>query len=289
MDADGKMGSEHWGGFCRPAPLRGNLGLQLMSDVVERGSKPFFFGGRGECFFQRECGMPEPSSMPIDFVRDFWYHNSRDSGRMLYGFHGSHHHHLNNYGAILSGTCANTLQMLQSVDSPREENAAVLEDPVTPQNDALPLKKMSQAQSRSVKASKQKRNRKAAAVSEESAPPLGRRKSVKKSVGMVINGIDLDLSEMPSPVCTCTGNPHQCYRWGAGGWQSACCTTSISIYPLPMSMKRRGVRIAGRKMSHGAFKKVLEKLAGEGQDFSYPIDLKPFWAKHGTNKFVTIR
>ncbi|KAG0469710.1 hypothetical protein HPP92_016410 [Vanilla planifolia] len=56
-----------------------------------------------------------------------------------------------------------------------------------------------------------------------------------------------------------------------------------------MSAKRKGARIAGRKMSQGAFKKVLEKLAGEGQDFSYPIDLKPFWAKHGTNKFVTIR
>ncbi|KAG8095608.1 hypothetical protein GUJ93_ZPchr0012g22061 [Zizania palustris] len=45
----------------------------------------------------------------------------------------------------------------------------------------------------------------------------------------------------------------------------------------------------GRKMSHGAFKKVLEKLAGEGYNLNNPIDLKTFWAKHGTNKFVTIR
>ena len=42
-------------------------------------------------------------------------------------------------------------------------------------------------------------------------------------------------------------------------------------------------------MSLGAFKKVLEKLAGEGYDFSNPIDLRTHWAKHGTNKFVTIR
>jgi hypothetical protein len=56
-----------------------------------------------------------------------------------------------------------------------------------------------------------------------------------------------------------------------------------------MSTKRRGARIAGRKMSHGAFKKVLEKLAGEGYNLNNPIDLKTFWAKHGTNKFVTIR
>ncbi|KAB5531731.1 hypothetical protein DKX38_018401 [Salix brachista] len=45
----------------------------------------------------------------------------------------------------------------------------------------------------------------------------------------------------------------------------------------------------GRKMSSGAFKKVLEKVAGEGCDFSNPIDLRTHWAKHGTNKFVTIR
>lgn len=50
-----------------------------------------------------------------------------------------------------------------------------------------------------------------------------------------------------------------------------------------------GARIAGRKMSIGAFKKVLEKLAAEGYNFSNPIDLRTYWAKHGTNKFVTIR
>lgn len=56
-----------------------------------------------------------------------------------------------------------------------------------------------------------------------------------------------------------------------------------------MSTKRRGARIAGRKMSIGAFKKVLEKHASEGYNFVNPIDLKTHWAKHGTNKFVTIR
>ncbi|KAA8532407.1 hypothetical protein F0562_032424 [Nyssa sinensis] len=98
---------------------------------------------------------------------------------------------------------------------------------------------------------------------------------------VVINGIDMDISGIPIPVCSCTGNPQQCYRWGCGGWQSACCTTTISIYPLPMSTKRRGARIAGRKMSLGAFKKVLEKLASEGYNFSNPIDLRTHWAKHG--------
>ncbi|KAF2618271.1 hypothetical protein F2Q68_00040789 [Brassica cretica] len=99
----------------------------------------------------------------------------------------------------------------------------------------------------------------------------------------------MDISGLPVPVCTCTGAPQQCYRWGCGGWQSACCTTNISMHPLPMSTKRRGARISGRKMSQGAFKKVLEKLSSDGFNFGNPIDLKSHWARHGTNKFVTIR
>lgn len=91
---------------------------------------------------------------------------------------------------------------------------------------------------------------------------------------MVINIIDLDLSDIPAPVCTCTGRPRLCYRRGFGGRQSAWCTTTASAYLFPPSTKRQCARIAGRKMSQGAFKKVLEKLAREGQDFSSQIDLK---------------
>nr|GMD50325.1 protein BASIC PENTACYSTEINE2-like [Ipomoea batatas] len=100
-----------------------------------------------------------------------------------------------------------------------------------------------------------------------------RAKRAKKSICVVISGVDMDISSIPTPVYTCTRTPQQCYRWGCGGWQSACCTTTISMYPLPMN-KRRGARIAGRKMSQGAFKKVLEKLAGEGYNFANPIDLR---------------
>ncbi|GFQ02242.1 protein basic pentacysteine3 [Phtheirospermum japonicum] len=120
-------------------------------------------------------------------------------------------------------------------------------------------------------------------------PSAPRARAPKKRAEIEINGANMDISDIPIPVCSCTGTPQQCYRWGSGGWQSACCTTGMSMYPLPMSTKRRGARIAGRKMSIGAFKKVLEKLTGEGYDFSSPIDLRSYWAKHGTNKFVTIR
>ncbi|XP_043695671.1 protein BASIC PENTACYSTEINE7 [Telopea speciosissima] len=119
--------------------------------------------------------------------------------------------------------------------------------------------------------------------------PVSTAKREKKNVDVVIGEAALDFSQLPTPVCSCTGLPRQCYRWGAGGWQSSCCTTSISEYPLPMSSSRPGARMAGRKMSNGAYAKLLQKLAAEGNDFSHPIDLKTHWAKHGTNKFVTIK
>lgn len=118
---------------------------------------------------------------------------------------------------------------------------------------------------------------------------LATAKREKKNPDIVIDGTALDFSHVPTPMCSCTGLIRQCYRWGAGGWQSSCCTTSISEYPLPMSSSRPGARMAGRKMSNGAYLKLLQRLAAEGHDLSHPVDLKNHWARHGTNKFVTIR
>ena len=42
-------------------------------------------------------------------------------------------------------------------------------------------------------------------------------------------------------------------QMGNGGWQSACCTTMMSMYPLPMNPNKKGYRFPGRKMSAGAF------------------------------------
>ncbi|KAH6555327.1 hypothetical protein KP509_1Z265100 [Ceratopteris richardii] len=97
------------------------------------------------------------------------------------------------------------------------------------------------------------------------------------------------MPSIPIPYCSCTGSHQQCYRWGNGGWQSACCTNVLSMYPLPMSPTKRGTRVHGRKMSGGAFRKILAKLIAEGYDISMPIDLKHHWAKHGTNRYVTIK
>ncbi|KAL7102185.1 hypothetical protein ACP275_08G103600 [Erythranthe tilingii] len=111
--------------------------------------------------------------------------------------------------------------------------------------------------------------------------------SWKDNLGL--NQINFDDSAMPVPVCTCTGAPQPCYRWGNGGWQSACCTTAISMYPLPQVANKRYSRVGGRKMSGSAFSKLLNRLASEGYDFSAPLDLKDHWAKHGTNRYSTLK
>lgn len=104
-----------------------------------------------------------------------------------------------------------------------------------------------------------------------------------------LNQVNFDESAMPVPVCSCTGVPQPCYRWGNGGWQSACCTTTMSMYPLPQVSNKRYSRVGGRKMSGGAFTKLLARLASEGYDLSTPLDLKEHWAKHGTNRYSTVK
>ncbi|KAJ1398035.1 GAGA-binding transcriptional activator [Sesbania bispinosa] len=110
-----------------------------------------------------------------------------------------------------------------------------------------------------------------------------------KAQDLALNQVAYDESTMPAPVCSCTGVPRQCYKWGNGGWQSACCTTTLSVYPLPAVPNKRHARIGGRKMSGSAFSKLLSRLAAEGHDLSNPVDLKDNWAKHGTNRYITIK
>ncbi|KAK1439192.1 hypothetical protein QVD17_05008 [Tagetes erecta] len=104
-----------------------------------------------------------------------------------------------------------------------------------------------------------------------------------------LNQVKFDETAMPVPVCSCTGVPQPCYRWGSGGWQSACCTTTMSMYPLPLVNNKKYSRVGGRKMSGGAFTKLLNRLASEGYDLSAPLDLKDHWAKHGTNRYSTVK
>ncbi|CAN1314789.1 Protein BASIC PENTACYSTEINE6 [Linum perenne] len=110
-----------------------------------------------------------------------------------------------------------------------------------------------------------------------------------KGQDLGLNQIAFDETTMQAPVCSCTGIFRQCYKWGNGGWQSSCCTTTLSMYPLPTVPNKRHARIGGRKMSGSAFSKLLSRLAAEGNDLSHPVDLKNHWAKHGTNRYITIK
>ncbi|XP_050364155.1 protein BASIC PENTACYSTEINE6 isoform X1 [Argentina anserina] len=114
-------------------------------------------------------------------------------------------------------------------------------------------------------------------------------KSNWKCQDLGLNQVAYDDTTMPAPVCSCTGVLRQCYKWGNGGWQSSCCTTTMSIYPLPAVPNKRHARVGGRKMSGSAFNKLLSRLAAEGHDLSNPVDLKDNWAKHGTNRYITIK
>ncbi|KAJ7957197.1 GAGA binding-like protein [Quillaja saponaria] len=114
-------------------------------------------------------------------------------------------------------------------------------------------------------------------------------KSEWDSQDVGLNLITFDESTMPVPVCSCTGVPRQCYKWGNGGWQSSCCTTTLSMYPLPQLPNKRHARVGGRKMSGSVFTRLLSRVAAEGNDLSIPLDLKVYWARHGTNRYITIK
>lgn len=277
MDDDDGLGLRDWGCYYEPPPTRSNLGLQLMSSVeADRDTKNLLSSGM---FLHREYNMQPPLFSPMEYARDSWAHQTDIKYTHVFPVNQP------SYPVSSDVPMPHALQMIQQPDPPKDVKPLQVAEPVGKKKSS---KKKSQGQT--PKIPKEKKPKKPPAPKGDSSnrpPPKGR--SAPRSMEIVINGMDFDISGLPTPVCTCTGMPQQCYRWGVGGWQSACCTTNISTYPLPMSTKRKGARIPGRKMSQGTFKKVLEKLISEGQNLSNPIDLKHYWAKHGTNKFVTIR
>ncbi|KAF8009691.1 hypothetical protein BT93_J0623 [Corymbia citriodora subsp. variegata] len=280
MDDDA-LNMRNWG-YYEPS-CKGHLNLQLMSPMAERDTKPFL-PGRDPTILVAPNGAYHPrdsvvsdASLQYNYARDSWMNPREKFFNMLPPTH--------NYAMLPESSGAHNVQMPQMPDSWRDDRIGRTEEPSPAIKKESP--QLKKRQSNGIpKTPKAKKSRK---PKDNTNPPIQRAKPPKKSMDVVINGIDMDISGIPIPVCSCTGTPQQCYRWGCGGWQSACCTTQVSMYPLPMSTKRRGARIAGRKMSQGAFKKVLEKLAAEGYNFANPIDLRTHWAKHGTNKFVTIR
>ncbi|KAK4283352.1 hypothetical protein QN277_000310 [Acacia crassicarpa] len=282
MDSDNGLDMRNWGYYEPTTSFKNHLGLQLMSSMPEKPilggrSVPVFPGNNNVAFHHRTIGMPQ-ATYPMDYMREAWISQREKFMNMIPT-------NPTNYAVIPETSSAHHMQLVQPPDLTKEER--LVEEAPAEKINGTSKKRQGPKLPKSPKAKKPKRGPRA--PKDENTLSVQRARPPKKTTEIVINGIDLDISSIPIPVCSCTGSPQQCYRWGSGGWQSACCTTNMSVYPLPMSTKRRGARIAGRKMSIGAFKKVLEKLAAEGYNFSNPIDLKTYWAKHGTNKFVTIR
>ncbi|XP_065856342.1 protein BASIC PENTACYSTEINE2-like isoform X3 [Euphorbia lathyris] len=280
MDDD-TLNMRNWG-YYEPN-FKGHLGLQLMSSMADRDTKHFLPGrdpnnimvGATGAFHPRDCVVSD-APVPLNYMRESWMSQREKILNMLPPSP--------NYAVLPETSTAHPLQVLQPPTSSRDERVGRVDEQPSVNKEGSQLKKRQSGGAPKTPKAKKPRKPK-----DNSNNAVQRVKPAKKSMDVVINGIDMDISGIPIPVCSCTGAPQQCYRWGCGGWQSACCTTNVSMYPLPMSTKRRGARIAGRKMSQGAFKKVLEKLAAEGYNFANPIDLRTHWAKHGTNKFVTIR
>lgn len=285
MDDDGSMRS--WGSFFDHSIKSSNLGhgLQLMPSVNDRETKPHLFFSSGGTAFNSEPAVPT-----VGFMRDLFLNNPYRDPPSTNPSPGTHHtNHVNRIPQyydppMVDTSMAQTLQILNPDGAPLPET-----NPLDGLNDNPKKKKKKKKPQGELVEKQPKLKKPKKEASSSDGPGKKERNKDGEMERILINGMEIDLAKLPTPVCSCTGSAQQCYRWGVGGWQSACCTNTISMYPLPLSDKRRGARIAGRKMSLGAFRKVLERIAGEGIDLSQPIDLRNFWAKHGTNKFVTIR
>lgn len=310
MEGNGSINTRNWAYFEQPATaLKNPVGLPLMSAMTD---KPFSGGDRdahvhhhhhqyihqqihpvvlasmnGGPYHHHRVGGISGSSISMDYMKDTWFNQGEKYLSVLPN--DQEHHPQLNYGLSPEASLTHSVQLIQQHNLLKNENFSSQAEKDFEESERGGLGKKRGAV-KAPKSPKAKRPKKAPKVLKEECPRAVHRARIpKRSAEVIINGISMDISGLPTPVCTCTGAPQQCYRWGAGGWQSACCTTSMSVYPLPMSAKRRSARIAGRKMSLGAFTKVLERLSTEGYNFSNPIDLRNHWAKHGTNKFVTIR
>ncbi|XP_010530299.1 PREDICTED: protein BASIC PENTACYSTEINE6-like [Tarenaya hassleriana] len=206
--------------------------------------------------------------------------------------HHMHHHHMTQMGETTYGT-----RELEPNDTIPTSPAGAAESakpkrgkrPKEPK--ATPSNKKGSKNQRKIKKESEDLNKIMFVKTHDYAneDEVGGSKSDWKGQEMGLNQVVYDETTMPPPVCSCTGVLRQCYKWGNGGWQSSCCTTTLSMYPLPALPNKRHARVGGRKMSGSAFNKLLSRLAAEGHDLSNPVDLKDHWAKHGTNRYITIR
>jgi hypothetical protein len=313
MDDDGRLDIRHWDTLEQS--VKDHPGLKFMSVLAERDAailerntafseKKAAFAEKETAIFQRDVAYADrntailerdAAAAALDYARDGGWNGQRSlscgtlsNAKILQVLAENPTFSAREYQTMRPINVAYPAPVLEAPPYEEPQKTAKRTSKKKDGEKEIPSKRKSDGSE--PKSPRQKKQRKPSVTTEEGLNgEVTVVKKEQKNLDVVINGIVFDISAMSIPVCTCTGVAQQCYRWGNGGWQSACCTTSISMYPLPMNPNRRGARVAGRKMSGGAFRKLLERLGAEGYNLNYPIDLKSYWAKHGTNKFVTIR
>ncbi|KAK2978298.1 hypothetical protein RJ640_017149 [Escallonia rubra] len=202
--------------------------------------------------------------------------------------------------ALGIGIPRGTKRMHHATNHPANAGQAAFITRETHITDAFPISAVSSEAAKSCQAKRKKESKAKSSKSPRKGKKVGEDLNRKVTTDgskaeweaqdlALMNQVIFDESTMPVPVCSCTGVARQCYKWGNGGWQSSCCTTTLSVYPLPQMPNKRHSRMGGRKMSGSVFSRLLSRIAAQGHDLSMPLDLKNYWAKHGTNRYITIK
>lgn len=302
MDDPGRLGVHPWTNFDLKHNLREHPALKLMDMVAERDSaisqretaiaeKKTAFSERDSAFLQRDVAYAERNAA--------WMERDAAVTALSMVRAGKDHREVAaklmqmvNMAAVPVSIMEANLEGLPNFDHDSDQQAKQQGKKASPKKrklSATASQNMNQITAKVGPKSPAKKKRKQKA--EQGAPAKGDKRRHDEGMSNSSDAlIPFYASGVPPiPHCSCTGANQQCYRWGKGGWQSACCTNFLSMYPLPMNPVKRSSRVAGRKMSGSAFKKLLERLAADSIDITASIDLKNYWAKHGTNRYATIK
>ncbi|XVF85533.1 hypothetical protein PTKIN_Ptkin17bG0125100 [Pterospermum kingtungense] len=159
MDDDA-LNMRNWG-YYEPS-FKGHLGLQLMSNMAERDTKPFIPGRDPNlmvtpnvAFHPRDCVVSE-ASIPMNYIRDSWISQREKFFNMLPGT-------CPNYGILPEASAAHSLPILQPPpdSSTRDERVVErVEEPLANKEGVQLKKRQGGAAPKTPKAPKAKKPRK---------------------------------------------------------------------------------------------------------------------------------
>ncbi|KAJ6387411.1 hypothetical protein OIU78_017182 [Salix suchowensis] len=203
MDEDNSLDIRNWG-YYEPTTVKGNLGLHLMAPTMPENS---FSGSRSAAimtsmyggFHHRDVGVSQ-HMYSMDHTRDSSIDKREKFHHVLPGNH--------DYASVLPETSsAHHMQMFQPPNSVYDETLEQVEGAgvVAKENGPVKKKKKRPKALKCLEAKKGKIGPQSPKPDGSPAAQQGR--SAKKTVEIMINGISMDISLFPIPVCSCTGNP----------------------------------------------------------------------------------